>query len=175
MVRSVAFWGLLATVVIAIAGYAWLGGFQSEKIREVKYGARTVVGKVYQGAYGDLELRKIFVEAQKQIDKSGNGEAVIVVNYDSLTDTQEVNQLIGTLSSPTVSIDSSNQTIDTLPASTYVRVQVYGHPVVRPTPSQVNEKVRTYAANQQFVLEEEVIEHYFGADSMWIEYPIRKN
>lgn len=175
MVKKVALWGLLVTAVVAVVGYGWLGGFQSARIAEITYSTRTVAGKAYQGAYGDLELRKIFVEAQKQIDKSGNGEAVIVVNYDSLTDTQEVNQLIGTLFSPTVSTDSSNQTIDTLPAGTYVRVQVYGHPVVRPTPSQVNEKVRTYAANQQFVLGEEVIEHYFGADSMWIEYPIRKN
>ena len=162
---------LLSVVVIAVAVYYWLGGFQTSLIEEVRQPVRVVWGTLYQGKYGDLELRKIFVNTRNQLAEGAVQGTLAVVNYDSLFDTQEVNQLIGViLKTP----DSARlgETIDTLSAGTYIRVHIHGWSATWPTPAKIHQRVQDYAGQRELQLGEKVVEHYFGSDSMWVEYPV---
>ncbi|MGD1892345.1 MAG: hypothetical protein ACFB15_17370 [Cyclobacteriaceae bacterium] len=172
MIRKIVLGGVVLTITVAVAVYVWLGGFRGEQIERVSHGARIVTGTSYQGAYGDLELRKIFVTTQRYLEENPGLGNLVVVNYDSLAVTKEVNQLIGVLKERTSGTFPFGQTVDTLPKGDYLRVRLYGHTVVRTTPTQVNEKVRSYAADYQLDLFPLVIEHYFSTDSMWVEFPI---
>jgi len=172
MIKRLVLGGVIVTVLLAITIYAWLGGFQDEQIERVSHGVRTVVGTPYQGAYGDLALRKIFVTTQERLQENQELGALVVINYDSLADAKEINQLIGILTEPAFGMLQSGQTVDTLSAGDYLRLRLYGHPVVRPTPAQVQDKARRYAAEYQLNLLPLAIEYYFDADSIWVEFPI---
>lgn len=175
MIKRLVLGGAIVTVFLSIAIYAWLGGFQGEQIEKISYSSRTVVGTPYQGAYGDLALRKIFVTAQQQWEENKEWGTLVVVNYDSLADTNEINQLIGILTESASGLLRPEQIVDTLPAGNYLRVRLYGHPVVRSTPAQINEKVRRYTTDYQLTLLPPAIEHYFGTDSMWVEFRVEAN
>jgi len=175
MIKRLVVGGVFVTILFAIAVYAWLGGFRSEQVEKISYDIRTVAGTPYQGAYGDLALREIFVTTQERLQENKELGTLVVVNYDSLAETQEVDQLIGILAEHASAVPQSGQTVDTLPAGDYLRVRLYGHPVVRPTPAQVNEKARRYAVDYQLNLLPLAVEHYFGTDSMWVEFPVEVN
>ncbi|MGB3586090.1 MAG: hypothetical protein WBA23_06100 [Tunicatimonas sp.] len=163
----------ILVILLSVAGYAWLGGFKLEKISEVFSQLRVVYGTPYQGKYGDLKLREIVVKTKQLLEEPARSGQLVVINYDS-TASENINQLIGIISSDVLPETLQNLTQDTLPAGNYLKIQLYGHPVVRSIPEQVNQKVKKYAEQQQITLGKEVIEHYFGSDSMWIEYPIIK-
>ncbi len=165
--------GAILVILLSVAGYAWLGGFRSEKISKVSNQLRVVYGTTYQGKYGDLKLREIVVKTKQLLEDPARSGHLVVINYDS-TASENINQLIGVISPDASSEALQDLTQDTLSAGTYLRIQLYGHPVVRSIPEQVNQKLKAYAEQQQLTLGKEVIEHYFGSDSMWIEYPIMK-
>ena len=171
--KKVVIIGAVLVALLSVAGYAWLGGFRSDRILEVYNQHRVVYGTPYQGKYGDLKLREIVVTTKQLLEDSVPAGKLIVVNYDSTATPEDINQLIGIISPNAPPNALQNLTQYTLPAGSYIRVQLYGHPVVRSIPEQVNQQVEKYAEQQQLTLGSEVIEHYFGSDSMWIEYPIR--
>nr|WKN40151.1 hypothetical protein K4G66_15765 [Tunicatimonas sp. TK19036] len=172
MTKKIVLWVLLPVVAIAVGVYFWLGGFQSIEIEEVQHQPRVIWGTPYQGKYGDLKLREIFVTTQQLLREGKVQGTLVVVNYDSLFNTQKVNQFIGVLPVPPVEMANLPEKADTLIGGKYLRVHLYGQPAVRPTPEQTDQKVREYASQQGLMLGAKMVEHYFGADSMWVEYPI---
>ncbi|MEO0330536.1 MAG: hypothetical protein AAF223_02475 [Bacteroidota bacterium] len=162
----------ISVILIAIAVYAWLGGFQSEQINEITYDRRIVYGTRYEGKYGDLKLRETVVKTQQMIEDNSLQGHLIVVNYDSSATSENIDQFIGILSSDLSAEALQKLSQDTLPSGEYLKIQVYGQPVVWPTPAQVSQYAEKYAQQQQIDLGTGVIEHYFGSDSMWIEFPI---
>lgn len=171
--KKVVISGAVLVVLLSVAGYAWLGGFKSDRVLEVYNQRRVVYGTPYQGKYGDLKLREIVVTTKQLLEDSVLVGKLVVVNYDSTAASEDINQLIGIISPNASPKALQNLMQDTLSVGSYLRVQLYGHPVVRSTPEQVNQQVEKYAEQQQYTLGSEVIEHYYGSDSMWIEYPIK--
>ncbi|WKN40857.1 hypothetical protein [Tunicatimonas pelagia] len=170
--KKIVIGGAILVTLLSVAGYAWLGGFQTEKISEVSHPRQIVYGTTYQGKYGDLKLREIVVKTKQLLEDPTLSGRLVVVNYDSTAASEEINQLIGIITSDASSEALQNLTQDSLAEGSYLRVQLYGHPVVRSTPEQVDQKVKKYAEQRQLTLGEEVIEHYFESDSMWIEYSV---
>ena len=171
MMRKTVIVGILLVISIAIAIYAWLGGFQPASITETVHAPRIVYGTHYQGKYGDLKLREIVVNTKKLLADQEQSW-MVVVNLDSLSASKEINQLIGVMSLDARPEVPDSLTTDTIPAGRYLRIGLHGHPVVRPTPGQNNQEAKKYAEQQQLMLGKEVIEHYFGTDSMWVEYSV---
>ncbi|MEM9829087.1 MAG: hypothetical protein AAF944_00535 [Bacteroidota bacterium] len=162
----------ILVILLAVGGYAWLDGFRSEQIHEITHDRRVVYGTPYQGKYGDLKLREIVVKTQQLLEENPSAGHLVVVNYDSSATSENINQLIGIIAPDSSSEILQGLSPDTLLSGNYIRVRMYGHPVVRPTPTQVAQQAREYAQQRQLRLGEEVIEHYFSGDSMWIEHPI---
>ncbi len=82
--------------LLTLAGYYWLGGFNEITIEVVEATSRMVVGKLYVGKYGDLALRRIFVEAGQFQQADTVSGVLTVINYDTLSaGGQQVNQFIG--------------------------------------------------------------------------------
>ena len=160
----------LFVVAISIGVYVWLGGFRKVPIEEVQHPLRVVWGTPYLGKYGDLKLREIFVKTQQQLTEGNVKGTLVVLNYDSLFDTQAVDQLIGVIPEASAGPMPLNRTVDTLAAGKYIRVHVSGRPAVWPTPPQIHQKVHDYATQRELKLGKKVVEHYFGQDSMWVEY-----
>ena len=173
MLKRILLFVVLPLGLFALAGYYWLGGFNQITIEVVKEPARPILGKHYQGQYGDLALRKIFVEA-KQLQQSNTIQGLLtVVNLDSISaNNQSINQLIGiTLTDQSTTIPSGYQ-LDTIPSGTYVRATLQANPLVMPQPKTVNEQIAAYADEHQLTISGIPIEFYPSSGTLWIEMAI---
>lgn len=166
---------LLPLSLLTLLGYYWLGGFNEIEIAVVEKPVRPVVGKVYQGQYGDLALRKIFVQAQRLLASDSVTGTLLVVNLDSASaGGKQVNQFIGiALSAPFNSLPSGYQR-DTLAAGTYLRARVAAHPLAQPRPGTINERLSAYAAEHDITVSGLPIEFYRAPDTLWVEMAVRQ-
>ena len=164
---------VLPLSVLALIGYYALGGFNSIEIDLVQTDARVVVGQPYRGTYGDLALRKIFVEA-KQRQQNGTVPGVLtVINRDATSGSEEeVNQFIGiALTAPLDSLPPDYRR-DTLAAGTYLRARVSAHPLAQPRPRTINEQLVDYAAEHRLSVSGLPIELYQASDTLWVEMAV---
>ncbi len=173
MLQKILLFIVLPLSVLALLGYYYLGGFNPIVLEVVQTDARVVVGQSYRGTYGDLALRKIFVEA-KQRQEDGTVPGVLtVINRDAASGSEEeVNQFIGiALSAPLDSLPPDYQR-DTLAAGTYLRARVSAHPVAQPRPRTINEQLEAYATEHQLTVSGLPIERYRSSDTLWVEMMI---
>ena len=175
MFQKILLYILLPLGLLTLLGYYWLGGFNEVKIAVVKEPVRPVVGKGYRGQYGDLALRKIFVQAQRLLASDSVTGTLLVVNLDSASaGGKQVNQFIGiTLTAPLDSLPAGYQR-DTLAAGTYLRARVAAHPLAQPRPGTINERLSAYAAEHQLTVSGLPIEIYRASDTLWVEMAVRQ-
>ena len=161
--------------LLTLLGYYWLGGFNEIKMAVVEAPVRPLVGKAYQGQYGDLALRKVFVQAQRLLASDSVAGTLLVVNLDSASaGGKQVNQFIGiALTAPADSLPPGYQH-DTLTAGTYLRAQVAAHPLVQPRPQAINERLLDYAAEHDLTVSGLPIEVYRASDTLWVEMAVRQ-
>jgi hypothetical protein len=175
MLRKTLLYILLPLGLLALLGYYWLGGFNEIKVAVIEAPERPMVGKVYRGQYGDLALRKIFVQTQRLLASDSVTGTLLVVNLDSASaGGKQVNQFIGiALSASPESLPPAYQR-DTLAAGTYLRARVTAHPLVMPQPETINEQLATYAAERQITVSGLPIEIYRASDTLWVEMAVRQ-
>ena len=174
MLKKIFFYVLASVVVLALIVYYWLGGFNPVVIEVVNHPERTVIGQPYQGRYGDLKLREIFVKTNQAIQAGTWPAPLIVINRDTvMTEENQVDQLIGVLSDRPDTLSSSHYRAGTLPAGRYVRAVVQAQPNAMPQPEAVNEQMRQYAQQHQWSLVNTIVEFYVAYDTLWIEMPIQ--
>ena len=174
MLKKVLIFVVLPLGLLTLAGYYWLGGFNEITVEVVEEDTRVVVGKAYRGKYGDLALRKIFVEAG-QLQRAGTVPGVLtVINYDTLSASgQQINQFIGiTQTAPLTTLPQGYQR-DTIAAGSYLRAQVTARSLIRPSPGTVNERLVNYARQHQLSVSGLPIEFYRASDTLWVEMAIR--
>ena len=174
MLKRILFFVVLPLSILAFIGYYWLGGLNRVTIEVVEEQARPILGKYYRGRYGDLALRKIFVEA-KQLRQDGTAPGLLtVINLDSISASdQSVNQLIGiALTKPLTTVPPGYQ-LDTIPAGTYLRATLQANSLVMPQPKTINEKIAAYASNHQLLVSGLPIEFYQTSNTLWIEMAVR--
>ena len=175
MFQKVLLYVVLPLGLLTLLGYYALGGFNPVEIAVVSADARVVVGQAYQGTYGDLALRKVFVEARKQQASGAVPGVLTVINRDAASGSEEaVNQFIGiTLTAPLDSLPAGYQR-DTLAAGTYLRAQVTAHPLAQPRPRTINERLSAYAAEHDITVSGLPIELYRAPDTLWVEMAVRQ-
>ena len=174
MLKKTLLYILLPLGLLTLVGYYWLGGFNEVVIEQVNAPARPVLGKPYQGKYGDLALRKIFVQARQLEASDSVSGTLAVVNLDAASaGGKEVNQFIGVvLNQPPRAMPADYQ-IDTLAAGTYLRAYVQAHPFVMSSPETVNRQLLDYAEEHQLSVSGLPIELYRASDTLWIEMAVR--
>ena len=175
MLQKILLFVVLPLGVLSLLGYYWLGGFNEIKMAVVEAPVRPLVGKAYQGQYGDLALRKVFVQAQRLLASDSVAGTLLVVNLDSASaGGKQVNQFIGiALTAPADSLPPGYQH-DTLTAGTYLRAQVTAHPLAQPRPRTINERLSTYAAEHDITVSGLPIEFYRAPDTLWVEMAVRQ-
>ncbi|MGB3852371.1 MAG: hypothetical protein WA958_20570 [Tunicatimonas sp.] len=173
MLKKVLLLIVLPLSLLAVLGYYWLGGFNSIDVEVVQLSDRIVVGRTYQGTYGDLALREIFVKAKQQQERGAVLGILTVVNRDAASGSgEEVNQLIGiTLSAPIDSLPAG-YVRDTLAAGTYLRARVAANSLAQPRPRAINERLEAYAAEHGLTVSGLPIEIYRASDTLWVEMAV---
>ena len=174
MLQRILLFVIVPLGLLTLLGYYWLGGFNSMTIEVVQQPARPVVGKHYQGRYGDLALSKIFVQA-RQLQEGGTLPGLLtVVNLDRTSASeQSVNQFIGiTLAAPPETVPEGYQ-VDTLPAGAYLRGILPANSLVMPPPKAVNQQLLDYAREHQLSVSGLSIEFYQASDTLWIEMAVQ--
>lgn len=173
MLQKILLFIVLPLGLLALLGYYILGGFNPVQIEAVPVDARIVVGQSYRGTYGDLALRKIFVEAKQRQQRGTVPGVLTVINRDATSGSEEaVNQFIGiTLTALVDSLPPEYQR-DTLAAGTYLRARVSAHPLARPQPRTINERLAAYAAAHQLTVSGLPIELYRASDTLWVEMAV---
>ena len=174
MLKRIFFYVLAFVASLALIGYYWLGGFNPITIGVTNHPERVVVGQPYQGRYGDLKLREIFVKTNQAIQAGALPTPLVIINRDTvMAEENQVDQLIGVLSTRPDTLSSPHYQADTLPAGRYLRAVVQAQPVAMPKPEAVNEQIRQYARENEWSLENTIIEFYVAYDTLWIEMPIQ--
>ena len=175
MLKKTLLFVLLPLGLLTLVGYYWLGGFNDIAIELVETSARPVLGKMYQGKYGDLALRKIFVQARQLQESDTVSGTLVVVNLDSASaGGKQVNQLIGVALDELPRFMPDGYQLDTLAAGTYLRAHVQAHPLVMPRPETINERLVNYATEHQFTTSGLPIEFYRASDTLWVEIRIAR-
>ena len=173
MLKRILLFVVLPLGLLALVGYYWLGGLNQVTVAVVDTEARPMIVRPYQGKYGDLALRKIFVET-KELQQNGTVPGVLtVVNRDSTSASgQAVNQLIGiALSEPSATVPPGYQ-YDTIPAGRYLRATLQSNQLVMPHPEDINKQLTTYAEDHQLTVSGLSIEVYRASDTLWIEMAV---
>ena len=174
MLKKIFFYVLASVTLLALIGYYWLGGFNPVIIEVVNHPERVVIGQPYQGRYGDLKLREIFVKTNQAIQAGTWPAPLVVINRDTvMAEEKEINQLIGVLSTRPDTLSSPHYQADTLPVGRYLRAVVQAQPNAMPQPEAVNEQMRQYAQEHQWTLSNTIVEFYVAYDTLWIEMPIQ--
>lgn len=175
MLQKILLFVVLPLSVLALLGYYFLGGLNPIEIEVVQAEARIVVGQSYQGTYGDLALRKIFVEAKQRQQSGAVPGMLTVINRDATSGSEEeVNQFIGIALTAPIDSLPPDYTRDTLAAGTYLRARVSANPVAQPRPHTINERLEAYAVEHQLTVSGLPIELYRASDTLWVEMAVTK-
>ncbi len=175
MLKKTLLYILLPLGLLTLAGYYWLGGFNEVTIEQVTVPERPMLGKPYQGKYGDLALRKIFVQAQQLQASDSVLGTLAVVNLDAASaGGKTVNQFIGIVLDEPPRLAPADYQTDTLAAGTYLRAYVQAHPFVMASPETINQQLLDYAAKHHLSVSGLPIELYRASDTLWIEMAVQQ-
>lgn len=174
MLRKTLLYILLPLGLLALLGYYWLGGFNEITIVVVEEPPRPVLGKTYRGQYGDLALRKVFVQAQQLLASDSVAGTLVVINRDTTSASEKLlNQFIGIALDESPAAAPPDYQLDTLAAGPYLRATIRAHPLVMPQPETINNRLAAYATEHRLRVTGLPIELYRASDTLWVEMAVR--
>jgi hypothetical protein len=169
-------YGALIVLFVAIISgsiyqlYSDLGGRNVVAIDLMPAIKRTVVGKHFQTRYTDKQIEAQFVKCRELLEKQQIAGDMIVITY--LQDTVEgnyVDQFIGiALHEDMAEIPGDFEVMDLESKERYV-VMLKMHPLVRPTPEELEKMVFSLAAKDGRKLLPMVMEIHYADNSMALE------
>lgn len=163
---------LLITMILIL--YNYLGGFNEPVLSYEPVEVYRMTGKNYSGRLDDPQVEILFNEMKAmKSDRGYQGPLVMVWFMEPEVQKDSVGLFIGIEllpgDAPPEELDLIEIEMDGL-----IRATLSGHPSVLPAPSSVTEKIRAYAQEHQYPLQDLVIDKYPSDSLVFTEMPVRK-
>lgn len=162
--------GILAIIIIAV--YNYLGGFQKVKLEVLETTPYHMVGRYYEGKYDRDSLAALFFEAKSWMQIQEQSGTLTVVNYmgeNGAENSDSVKTFIGVLfstESPEMIAPYEHREIK---GGKKLRASIEAHSIVMPTRETIEEKMKTFAQEEQLLLEPIIIEKYVSDEELVVE------
>jgi len=131
--------GALAIIVMALAVYAWMGGFSRLNFGLYSSPAIILSGKEFTGRPGQKELESLFYHMRDLA--ADRDTSLIVVTYPPADSTGLITQFVGV---PGISADTlESRRWD---GGEFVSVRLTQHLMVTPSPAKITEMASEFAA-----------------------------
>jgi hypothetical protein len=162
---------LFFTLILII--YNYLGGFNEPEITYKPVKEYVIAGKKFAGKTTDPAMEDLYTEMKllKQ-NESFKGALVLVWYQEAKKKDDPVEVIIGIEILPG---DILPDHLDTtrIKMNGVVRAKMNAHASVMPAPSKVLKKIRKYAENNSYLLQDIVIDRYPEESVIYTEVPIK--
>lgn len=163
---------VVLTVVIGYSCYYLLGGFDEREVIELGSVKRNIVGKPFTGYYAHPDLEDIWINARQLVKDGAIPGSLALVNFqvDSL-DNDEVSQFIGIAIEGGMAEIPAGYEVMEIKMDNRLMIALTMHPLVRPSPSTIEEMLSSFANDRNVKLGDYTVELHFLDNSMVIEAP----
>lgn len=165
---------IIGLLIFSIGVYYWMGGFEPVIIQENNQPVHfTISGKEYKGKYRPSEFRKEMGDiGELQKDFPESVISAIFYENDTIKD-DEAHYFIGlTNLTENNKLPNDFKTISYESAGSYF-VEITKHPIVRPSPATILEKIKQKADEANASLHPFSIEQYFNNGEVKVEVLVR--
>ena len=162
---------LLFTFLLVL--YRHLGGFNEPAITFEPVKEYVLSGKNFQGKITDKRLGGLFNEMRNF--KIGNryGGALVMVWYSEPQNRKDsADVFIGIEILPGESLPERYDRLE-IPMNGLVRATIRGHASVIPSPSTVVEKIKDFAWENSYLLQDVLIDKYLSDSVIYTEIPVK--
>jgi len=152
--------------------YKHLGGFNEPAITFEPAKDYVFSGKSYMGEVTDPAVELLFSEMRKlKLEGRYNGPLVMIWFEEPETGDSPVSMFIGIEVLPNESMPENLDSIR-IEMNGLVRASIKGHASVMPNPSSIVEQIRTFAGENNYELQDIVIDKYLSDSIIYTEIPI---
>lgn len=172
MKRKILWISLGILIIILIAVYNHLGGFHRVKLEVLETGPYHMVGRYYEGKYDRDSIATLFFDAKNWMRNQEEAGTLSVVNY--MGDTQNENldsvkTFIGVIFSKESPEKIAPYEYRKIEGGKKLRASIEAHSIVMPGRETIEEKMKAYAQEKQFLLKPVMIEKYISDEQLVVE------
>ena len=159
------------TIILII--YNHLGGFEEPEITYEPIWEYVIAGKMFEGKTTDPGMEDLFTE-MKQLKKeeSYKGPLVMIWYNEATKKDESVEVLIGIEVLPGEIVPGHLVTTK-IEMNGIIRAKINAHASVMPSPVRVLKKIRTFAENNSYELQEIIIDKYPEESEVFTEIPVK--
>ncbi len=161
-----------AVLVILIAVYHFLGGFNKAKLSLVSSVEYTLAGYDYRGKHRSEALEKYFTEIRDMVKEQPEIGVLAMVYYkEPQVKGDNTHLFIGIVLNEGQSAPEQLEK-RTIEAERAVRATVNAHAAVMPAPNAIHEKMTEFAQREGLTLQAISIEKYISETHLEIDMPV---
>lgn len=163
---------LIFTCILIL--YKYLGGFNEPEITYEPINEYVIGGKSFMGKMSDPTIESLFLEMKTlKLETNHKGPLVMIWYNEAKNKTDTVEIIIGIEIIPGERIPDHLETIR-IGMNGLVRAKIAGHSSVLPSPSDVTHKIRAFAEENNYTLQEILIDKYIEESIVFTEIPVKK-
>lgn len=162
---------LLAVLAVVLSlSYIWLGGFNEVIWEKEEQAAYLIIGKYYEGKYGDDFIRETFLEVKEKLT-NGEWEGQLAVVYFNKPEENEgkVKNFIGAIVTDSL-YDTHEFEYRLIRSQSSLKAVLQASRFVMPNPAAIYEKAYEKAREFGIELDNVFIEKYIANDHLEIVF-----
>lgn len=162
---------LFLIISLSLVAYYFLGGFKVVEKSIITSSTNNIVGTYYEGKIGSDTLQQLFIQAKEIVEADEHAIAVAIVYYGETNPaTGQVKNFIGYTTTNGLSEKSPlGWELRKFQSSLSVQGCIEANPLAMPTPEDMLENLRNYAAENEIATGEIFIEYYRGPNNLCVE------
>lgn len=166
--------GISAFLIISTLVYIFLGGMAEVKVKPIKQQELKLVGRYYEGRVDDDSLRNLFFHMKDKVT-SGDWDGVLTLAYYNHPeqDSGKVQNFVGVMLNADQVPDTSayEERVFSSPDG-FLQASIDAHPMVRPSPKTVEEKLQDYAKKHGEKVDSIRFEQYLSERKLQVWVPV---
>ena len=173
MKRPYMFIALALIITTLLILYDQLGGFNKTEISFEPVKEYIFAGSSFHGKTRDPELEELFEKMRSVKQKDNINGPLVMVWYDIPESSRDSIQLFVGLE--IIGDDPFPHHLDSLHLEMggVIRATIRKHASVMPKPSDIIDEIKEYADNQQYTLQNLVIDKYLSDTAVYTEIPLK--
>ena len=166
-------WTIAVLLIVALAAFYILGGFNEAKLEVTEVNAYKVAGNYYEGIYERDTIAALFFKSKGILDAKILSGDLTVINFGVFTE-DSVHMVVGILlEKQAVEIPEGIEVID-IKGGKMIRATIESHNVVMPTREKIEAKIEKFASENELSVADTTIERYVADDKLIIEKFIKR-
>lgn len=163
--------GVAIFFTISLIFYAFLGGLKKVMLSKANNNIYHMVGVFYEGSMDSKDLKESFLKAKSLIEEGMQDGTLAILYYKDATSSNDIIQCFtGILVEKEPSELPKDMEFRTIESNGVIKARFEGHRLVTPSPADIKDKVKKYAAEENLQLQPLFVEKYFSNNAIEVDY-----